>query len=328
MVAPDPRIRSVADIKHRLFHPALTSHYECNFHIPNSFSSLFQGTASNFIGKTVPVTSELTNLITLSCCESSLPGSNLATHELNNDFTGVTQRHAYRRLYDDRADFTFYVDTSYNQIKLFERWMQFIVGEQITNSDKLNSHYRMMYPKTYKTTIYITKFERTATPKVGPGPQNESNESYDGTKLYYSFFNAFPISVASMPVSYESSSLLKCTVSFTYDRYVATSNPLVGQDSQPSQLTANGVPNPDSVSYINGSILQNAFTRNASIVPADLFKNTSPNRFNISSGTLSNSVGEGEEIINAINSNQRRVEEGLPYVGRNRGPIAPFSGIQ
>ena len=44
------------------------------------------------------------------CHEASLPGSSIATNEIKDDFTGVTERHAYRRLYEDRADFTFYVD--------------------------------------------------------------------------------------------------------------------------------------------------------------------------------------------------------------------------
>ena len=39
-----------------------------------------------------------------------LPGSNLATLETTNTYHGVTQRHAYRRVYDDRIDLTFYVD--------------------------------------------------------------------------------------------------------------------------------------------------------------------------------------------------------------------------
>ena len=34
------------------------------------------------------------------------------------------------------------------------------------------------------------------------------------------FIGAYPISVSSMPVSYDSSSLLKCSVSMTYLRYV------------------------------------------------------------------------------------------------------------
>ena len=32
--------------------------------------------------------------------------------DINNDRTGVTEKHAYRRMFDDRIDFTFYVDAS------------------------------------------------------------------------------------------------------------------------------------------------------------------------------------------------------------------------
>ena len=38
--------------------------------------------------------------------------------------------------------------------------------------------------------------------------------------LTYKFIGAYPISIVSMPISYEQSQLLKCTVSFTYLRYV------------------------------------------------------------------------------------------------------------
>lgn len=317
-----PKIRTINDIKGSLLHPALTSHFECFFSIPDTFASARHGKAKDFIQKYVPVNTEL---LTLSCSEASLPGSNLATVELNNDYTGVTQRHAYRRLYDDRADFTFYVDNRYSQILLFERWMQFITGEQVAGSERLTMNYRMMYPKTYKTTIYITKFERTARSKTGKDRQNETNGSYEGSSVYYSFFNAFPISITSMPVSYDSSSLLKCTVSFTYDRYVLSPRPLIGQQGEPSQTPAVGVANPSEIAYTNGQVLTNAFNGNASI-SGSYFNNVSPNQFNLSPGSLTEN-GEGGEIINAITANNRQVEAGLPYVGRNRGPTTPFSGI-
>jgi hypothetical protein len=38
--------------------------------------------------------------------------------------------------------------------------------------------------------------------------------------IKYEFINSYPISVASMPVSYDSSSLLKCSVSLSYIRYM------------------------------------------------------------------------------------------------------------
>ena len=46
----------------------------------------------------------------------------LATFEVNNDRTGVTERHVHRRMFDDRIDLTFYVDAGkYLPIKFFEK---------------------------------------------------------------------------------------------------------------------------------------------------------------------------------------------------------------
>lgn len=280
MPAPTPKVKSVADIKSLLLQPALTSHFECYFAVPDTFSSNRQGTTKAFINKTVPVTSELTSLLTLSCSDATLPGSQLATHNLDNDFTGVGQKHAYRRLYDDRADFTFYVNYTYTQIRFFERWMQYIVGEQEAGSENLNNYYRMNYPKTYKTTIYITKFERNiGTPNKAPlaAKQNSSKNN-----LTYSFFNAFPISITSMPVSYESSQLLKCTVSFAYDRYVIK-NAQGKSSSEPAPASVPGVPNTFNISQEQQAVLnQAAFTQNLDfgVDTSGLFNNFSPNQFN------------------------------------------------
>jgi hypothetical protein len=83
--------------------------------------------------------------------------------------------------------------------------MSYIVNEQISGGvEDTNFSYRVNFPKDYKSTIYINKFEKDHTGKV----------------LQYRFINAYPISINSMPVSYESSQLLKCTVSFTYSRYI------------------------------------------------------------------------------------------------------------
>lgn len=215
MTATPPRIKKVSDLKSKLFQPALTSHYECFFSIPPLVNTFINQGGVSEVSKE--------ELLILSCSEASLPGSQLTTHELNNDYTGVTQRNAYRRLYDDRADFTFYVNNSYSQIFIFERWIQYIAGEQLSGSLAPNVSYRVKYPEKYKTNIFITKFERSATPRTGKDIQNSTNgTSYSGLKLFYTFYNSFPISITSMPVSYDSSSLLKCTVSFSYDRYISS----------------------------------------------------------------------------------------------------------
>ena len=45
-------------------------------------------------------------------------------------------------------------------------------------------------------------------------------EKDEGRPLHYSFYDAYPIAINSMPLSYSSTDVLKCTVSMTYLRYV------------------------------------------------------------------------------------------------------------
>ena len=210
MSAPSPSIVSLSKIKSTLLRPALTSHFICEFRPPEELlNSQFTKDRidSGFIGVDYSTNQEL---IKLSCSDASLPGSSLATIDIENDYHGVSEKHAYRRLYDDRADFTFYVDSDYRIIHFFENWISYCVGEDdIKRQQTTNYSYRVRYPKYYKTNqLYITKFERS---------QNISSRV-----LQYRFMNAYPISINSMPVSYDTSQLLKCTVSFYYSRYVVS----------------------------------------------------------------------------------------------------------
>ena len=134
MATPSPTKRKLSDLKATILAPALTSHFECHFNPPpavNSWLSQKQGSGSGvtYVGNE--------SFFTLSCSEANLPGSQLATHEILNDFHGVTEKHAYRRQFDDRADFTFYVDREYNVIHLFENWISFIGNERRTDSSDI-----------------------------------------------------------------------------------------------------------------------------------------------------------------------------------------------
>ena len=114
MPAPPPRSKKISEIKSTLLRPALTSHFKAYFNPPKAFTDRDPTTRKTFYEQKVDAGVASgdydADFISLSCSEASLPGSSLATIEINNDHTGVTERHAYRRLYDDRADFTFYVD--------------------------------------------------------------------------------------------------------------------------------------------------------------------------------------------------------------------------
>ena len=248
MASVTPTPKNIEDIKANLLHPALTSHFAVT--IPKLGKKF-----DDFLRYNGVVLNQ--DKLNLMCSEATLPGSNLATFEINDNFHGVTERHAYRRVYDDRIDLTFYVNAdevgSYLPIRYFETWMKWIVDESMGDSDKgpgVNSNsrnyfYRVRYPEGdgngkfpgYTADgLKVIKFERTG---------NKNNSSYQGSTLEYKFIRAFPISINSMPVSYDSSSLLKCTVSMSYIRYVL----IQGSNKAQSQSTTTSTGDPSGPNF-------------------------------------------------------------------------------
>ena len=224
---------TVADIKSKFLRPSLTSYFEVEVPIPGSanLGDRRQGSGPSWASKWNNNRADRINLL---CSEAVLPGSNLATFETNNDRTGVTERFAHRRIFDDRIDLTFNVDGGrYSPIKFFEEWIDYITGASTSNENQLisgNYFYRMQYPEKYMSSeLTVRKFERDARhykienvpdPSDPSRAKNPLKPQPEGkNNLTYKFVNAYPIAISSMPVSYDSSSVLKCTVSFTYIRY-------------------------------------------------------------------------------------------------------------
>lgn len=173
------------------------------------------------------------------CNSTSLPGSSFSTTENLQDYYGVNQKYAYRRDFDDLS-LDFYVDAQYQTLKFFEQWMDYISSPAtysvVTDSDPSSeiSFYRFKYPREqggYKCRIDLHKFDR----------------DYDKTKndILYSFVNAFPRSLSSMPVSYDGSSLLKCSVTFAFDRYFVNRNGGI-QEANDTVDTTTPVNNPSA----------------------------------------------------------------------------------
>ena len=148
----------------------------------------------------------------LMCNEANLPTSSFAVAEVKDNYHGINQQYAHTRLYTD-TDFTFYVDKKYNMIKFFEGWMDYVSGDNNNQIPEEDNRYfrRFNYPlgkDGYKSdNMTITKFERDPAWK-----------RY--TLLTYKFWNIFPKSMTSMPVTYGPADLLKVTVTFAYDRYI------------------------------------------------------------------------------------------------------------
>jgi len=208
-----PYVRSIKprDAKEVFGNLSQTNHYQVSFgalptsveaHIYNKFSVY---DANNFMSRKGG----------LLCSDASLPGSNLATGDVKDNFMGVPQEFAHTRLYAD-IDFTFYVDRDYTNLRIFEGWIDYISSG--SDADELSDNYfrRMRYPETYKAnTMYITKFEKDY-----------------GNRVDYLFVNAFPKLVNAIPVSYGGADILKVSVSFNYDRYIMNPEGSISKGTQ------------------------------------------------------------------------------------------------
>ena len=225
-----PENLSISDIKSRLLNVAQTSLYRLTIPVPSDVSSFHSQRG---------ITSFDVDNISLLCCEANLPGSALTTHDVTNDYHGVSEKMAYRRMYDESADMTFYVDRDYKVVEFFESWIDYItgVGDVFSRQQFENPyvHHRMAYANQYKTNFYLTKFER--------------DHHFNGSTrtLDYTFVQGFPTNITSMPVSYEQGQVLKCSVSFSFIRYVMKRSgesvaPVVKNSNAPAVSELNRLP--------------------------------------------------------------------------------------
>ena len=208
MPAVTPRPRSISEVKAKLLNPALTSHFQVVIGRP----SREDGSFNRYLSESGAYHDA--DRLNLMCCETALPGSQLATTEQLNDFSGVSERHVNRRQFDDRIDLNFYCDADqYLPIRFFEAWMKYITNESTQgigrngSSTRENFFYRMKFPNSYKGNLEITRFEKNVYSARRAKP------------LTYKFVNCFPLAISSMPVTYDASDLLKCNISFAYSRY-------------------------------------------------------------------------------------------------------------
>jgi len=208
MAAQVPYNLTTDEIKSRLLNLAQTSFYSLTLPLPDAVRSRVIRNALTVDG----ITSDH-HKVELLCTDAALPGSSVATHDVTNDYTGVSEKMAFRRIYDQSMNLTFYVDRDYGVIELFETWIDYITGNDNRGMSKnRNRNFRMRYPDSYRSEVYLTKFEKD---------QHSFEASQSKRELLnYTFVGAFPQSITAMPVSYNQPEVLKCTVAFSFIRYV------------------------------------------------------------------------------------------------------------
>lgn len=203
--APGPKSFLMSEVKAKMGRYASTNFFHVFFTVPptvkNNVDAYGGGRYLNFID--------------IACIDATLPGSTFATHEATNDYTGITERHVYRRQFDGKIDFTFAIDREYTLIKLFEGWMGYIGGEASDGykNYEANSAYRVPFLNEYVCDLTLVKYEKDAT---------IVENGYSPTRLEYHFVNAFPISISSMPISQGPTDLLTMTVTMDYQKYWIT----------------------------------------------------------------------------------------------------------
>ena len=180
---------------------AQSSQFMVKFQPPADVATMLEGRGLSYSGEN--------GFLELLCNETTLPGSALATHDKTNDYMGVTEKLAYRRIYDETLDMTFYVDKKYKIIEFFEGWIDWIsgVGDNpggIAAYKNTQVGFRNHFPDSYKTNIHVNKFEKDLLDR----------------QLYHTFVDAFPVAINNIPISYETSDILRFSVSFSYVRYV------------------------------------------------------------------------------------------------------------
>ena len=143
MAVSAPNRFKVSDLKSRILHVAQTSVYQVKLQPPQPVINFL-----NSPGIDVNYRLEGEN-IELMCSETNLPGSSLATHDVTNDYPGVTEKMAYRRIFDETIDFTFMVDRNYNVVEFLDGWMNYVTGQGSTSprDEYVNrpAYYRMNY---------------------------------------------------------------------------------------------------------------------------------------------------------------------------------------
>lgn len=136
----------------------------------------------------------LSRYLSLQCEAAELPGKNLITGDAK--IYGPTYKVPYQTQYND-ISLTFLATNEFYERKLFDRWL-----EAIMPSDTHNLRYAKGDNTRYMTNIKIIQYD-------------------DFIKQIYAveLIDAFPIGIASQPLSWSDDNFHRVNVQFSYQKY-------------------------------------------------------------------------------------------------------------
>jgi hypothetical protein len=209
---------------------SLTSQFKVSLHLTDGGSDLMDWLKNSGVINNPKYNRTNPYIYDFYCAEAVIPGISFDVTEEMGSRQGTIERIPTRRIFPEFT-MTFYVDSEYNLIRLFEEWMNFInplyAGTGILPANEKGQgnnlgkdrrdFFRFRYPDDYKRIISITKFERNFN-------SDDPNNVKFPPHLTYRMLEAFPTNITAMPLTYEGSQIVKTTVTFQYLRYVMEKN--------------------------------------------------------------------------------------------------------
>ncbi len=217
---------NIPDILQLFGKPSFSSFYMVFLPVGNVGSALASEFARNNLYNTDSNAFRLEEKMSLLCTDATLPGATFDTFQVKGNRQGIVEQYPSYKIYPP-VDFSFLVDGDHSTIRLFDTWMNFI-SPLNGDDESINSFYRFRYPEEYTIDFYIVKFEREEGAWKGEETfldrdveinSSTSNAFHQSKKTVYKFKRAYPKNVASIPLSYEGSTLIKSSVTFQYDRF-------------------------------------------------------------------------------------------------------------
>lgn len=209
---PTPRSFKTSEIKSRILNVATPTTYIVKFTPPQLVQNFLSERGINYNTQGED--------FELRCYRTSTPSSSFLTHAVSADYHGVAQEIPYRRGYENEIAMSFTVDNNYDIVEFFEGWIDYMSGVGIngTRDDYYSpqANYRMSYYDTYKTNMFLTKFEKdvASSGRISSTRQNKK-------ALEYTFIETYPKTINSMELGYGSvDEFLNLDITFGYTRYV------------------------------------------------------------------------------------------------------------